>query len=137
MKSSLLLSVRLEKGTEICMLTPFPSTSKSNMEIFKFLFSVVPGKGGVTALRCLLDRGYRNIHLLAFICDYCNYLFHTKSYIEFDTCHKLQNSNYMQCRRTEEENIPVMLSYLLLPQSGLRVALGQSEIPHQWNVSIK
>ena len=31
MKSSLLLSVMLEKGTELSMLTPFPSTSTSNM----------------------------------------------------------------------------------------------------------
>ena len=77
MKSSLLLSVLLEKGTELSMLTPFPSTSKSNIKIFKFLFSVVPGKGGVVmAWRSLLDRGYRNIHLLAFICDYGNYFFH-------------------------------------------------------------
>ena len=78
MKSSLLLSVLLEKATELSMLTPFPSTSKkSNMEIFTFLFSVVPGKGGVVmAWRSLLDRGYRNIHLLAFICDYRNYFFH-------------------------------------------------------------
>ena len=47
-KSSLLLSVLHEKEHRTFTLTPFPSTSKSNAEIFMLLFSVVPGKGGVT-----------------------------------------------------------------------------------------
>jgi len=45
--------------------------------------------------------------------------------------------DYIQRRRTEDENVLDILSYLLLHEPAPRVALGQSEMSYQWNVSIK
>ena len=66
-----------------------------------FLFLVVPGKGGgVTAWRSLLDRGYRNIHLLAFTCDYCNNLFHTLKKLQLVSLESLTPKRQLNATQT-------------------------------------